>query len=281
MTSYDRLVPIATEDLPILRDLYKKNWPKYRIPYHTITHFTFWLETYNVEDLLVWSLNDSWRENGTVIIKNHRDIHFATLDSTQETLVRALCLMDWSGGPLICGFEEHFRPAIRKAAEIANFPIVIEDSLKLFTLTREKARALQKVDLDEGLTIRRLTVEDASIANDLWRYKNSVTEVLLQKMAKYNICYGAYTPTDKLVGWIFITPYGAIGVLHILEEFRGKKIAQALVIQMIKYLIDTFADLEPYAFIDALNVASIKLFEKLGFEDQHELGYFIYTNSDI
>ncbi|GAB0099333.1 uncharacterized protein DMENIID0001_151890 [Sergentomyia squamirostris] len=215
----DRLVPIPREELPVLRDLYKVDWPKHLVVYKTINHYILWLEINpNIENLHIWSLSGSWRTNGTVIIKNNFDIHFSTLEDNSESLVRAFCLVDWRPGFLICALMENQRKSVWKAIGKANIPM----------------------------------------------------------SAKYNQCFGAYSSNNDLIGWIFITTSGAIGTLHVIEEYRGRKIAQALVVKLCQY-IEQSLQLDLHVFITHENIPSQKLFKKLGFIENTEQGYWILT----
>ncbi|XP_059617249.1 uncharacterized protein LOC132262124 [Phlebotomus argentipes] len=277
MSNTDRLVSIPPEDLLTLLDMYKVNWPRHLLSYQTIYHFFLWLQkNSSIEDLFVWSLNGSWRQNGTVIIKSHRDIHIATLDETHESLFRALCLLDWSPGILVCSFLEYMRPAPLRAIEKCRVPVAYDCSYKFFILAKEKAMDLQEVNLPENITIKRLAVEDASVANDLWPYKKDGSLVFLERMAKYNVAFSAYSSTGQLVGWVFVDSSLGIGTLHVVDEFRGRKIAQALVVKMCHYLSGTL-NIDPHTFIVTNNYPSINLFKKLGFVENTELGYWIQT----
>ncbi|XP_055685165.1 uncharacterized protein LOC129791163 isoform X2 [Lutzomyia longipalpis] len=279
MPPADRLVPIARKALPILRDLYKVDWPKHLINYQTINNFVNWYnQTSSIDEVFIWSLNDTWRDNGTFIIKSHYDIHCGTLDGNEETLVRAFCLINWNRPLLICSFVEYQRPPIVKALKIHKVPIKYDCSYKFFTLPKEKAKALPSVDLADDITIRRLGVREAEKANDLWPYKKDGSLTFLQKVAKYSMCYSAYTSSNELVGWIFTDTSGGIGTLHVVEEFRGRKIAQALVVKLCQHMGGTLK-IDPHAFIVKTNFPSINLFEKLGFIESDELGYWIQTDA--
>lgn len=65
----DELKPIAREDWPALRDLFKKDWPKHEIGYNTIQNYINWVAIDpKIKSLEVLGLNDNWRENGTFIV---------------------------------------------------------------------------------------------------------------------------------------------------------------------------------------------------------------------
>ncbi|GAB0088876.1 uncharacterized protein DMENIID0001_033400 [Sergentomyia squamirostris] len=278
----DRLVPIPREDLPALRNLYKVNWPKYLVVYKTINQFILWLETDpKIDNLFIWSLNGLWQSNGTVIIKNDLDIHCATLEENGESLMKALCLIDWSPGVLICDIMAYLQPRILEVIEKLRIPVMFDTGTghKFLTLEREKAENLKDIQLDD-VTIKRLTVEDASIASSLWRsmahFRKGGSLMLLQRSAKYNMCLGAYSPNNDLIGWIFVASSGAIGTLHVIEEYRGRKIAQALIISLCQYIARSLK-LDVHVFTTHENVPSQKLFSKLGFVENTELVYNILT----
>ncbi|XP_055712100.1 uncharacterized protein LOC129807087 [Phlebotomus papatasi] len=278
MGSKNRLVLIPNEDLPILRDMYKINWPRHILNYHTINNFVLWLDKYpSIEGLSIWSLNGTWRQNGTVIIKSYWDVHCATLEETQESLVQALCLLDWKEPLLICSFPDYIRPAVLKTIEKVKAHVNYDTEYTFFILAKDKAKDLEPVKLSDGLSIRQLSEAEVSTANDNWPYKKDGSLVFLQRMMKYNVSYGAYSVTGQLVGWVFIDSSGGIGILHVVDEYRRKRIAEALVIEISKHIAGNLG-LNPHTFILPDNIPSIGLFKKLGFEANTEPAYWIQMN---
>ena len=69
MDTADKLTEIQREDWELLRDMFRKNWPEHRIGYFILDNYIQWTnKNVDFEDLEVWSLNDSWRANGTYVL---------------------------------------------------------------------------------------------------------------------------------------------------------------------------------------------------------------------
>lgn len=65
----DELVEIPQSEWIELRDLFLVNWPENHVAYHTIDNFVQWYrKESNIKDLKIYSLNGSWRSDGTYVI---------------------------------------------------------------------------------------------------------------------------------------------------------------------------------------------------------------------
>lgn len=110
---------------------------------------------------------------------------------------------------------------------------------------------------ETGLVIRPLTVED---------YKQMIDceqddDVYIQERIASGCMYGAFVK-DELAGYIGIHADGRIGMLHVFEEYRGRKIAKALETYMINLALEL--GWTAYGTIPEENIPAIKLQESLG-----------------
>lgn len=65
----DKLVDIPQLEWIELRDLFLVNWPENHVAYHTIDNFVQWYRKEpDIKDLKIYSLNGSWRSDGTYVI---------------------------------------------------------------------------------------------------------------------------------------------------------------------------------------------------------------------
>jgi len=76
----------------------------------------------------------------------------------------------------------------------------------------------------------------------------------------------------ELIGWGLTHDDGAIGFVYVLPEYRGQGIAKAIVIRIIQQLNEN--DLPIYCHIEEDNLASITLFEGLGFVKENRIRWF-------
>jgi len=70
----------------------------------------------------------------------------------------------------------------------------------------------------------------------------------------------------KPIAWIMTHDDGSVGMLHVLENYRGRGYARSLIHAMAKQV--QRKGLKVYAHIEHSNVASFRLFESMGFRQK-------------
>ena len=116
----------------------------------------------------------------------------------------------------------------------------------------------------EGIAVRTLGEEYTDLVHSLYpliEKRERVREILGQ-----GILYGAFLPGEKgeeLAGFIGTHEEGSMGILHVLEKFRHRGIAQQLERFLINRLLEQGKT--PYGHIFTDNLASLQLQKKMGF----------------
>ena len=132
---------------------------------------------------------------------------------------------------------------------------------------------------DLGVDLLPLSIEDAPIVNDKWKYKSNYSITAVRGLIASGLpCLGARCrATGRLVGWVLTQPYGAIGMLFTMPEHRGRGVARLL----IRILLGLWLKHEPpfqcapFCYITPDNDASMAAFRALGFSkmaDQEWVG---------
>ncbi|CAF1038021.1 unnamed protein product [Rotaria sordida] len=85
------------------------------------------------------------------------------------------------------------------------------------TLEMTEAKIIQHIPPD--ITIRRLSVADASFVNDHWEYKSMFSLDLIQYEIEHLPAFGAYH-NEQLVSWCLTKFDGSFGIMFTLPEFR-------------------------------------------------------------
>lgn len=69
MEVQDQLKAIPSNEWVLLRDIYKRDWPRHQLAYNTIQNYINWsaLDP-RIKQLQILGFDDSWRENGTCVI---------------------------------------------------------------------------------------------------------------------------------------------------------------------------------------------------------------------
>lgn len=66
----DKLVEILPTDWLELRDVFLVNWPENHVAWHTISNYINWFRMEpNIQNLKIYSLNGSWRSDGTYVVR--------------------------------------------------------------------------------------------------------------------------------------------------------------------------------------------------------------------
>jgi GNAT superfamily N-acetyltransferase len=127
--------------------------------------------------------------------------------------------------------------------------------------------------LPDGFLFCDLKESVAETINDKWDYKDADSLELLRHLIRDNVNVGIKDETeDKLVCWVMLHDYNAIGVLQTDDAYRRKGLARACVVELIRRLriavdpISEAASYTPFAYIFEDNVSSKNLFDSLGFK---------------
>ncbi|XP_052867888.1 uncharacterized protein LOC128273869 [Anopheles cruzii] len=255
----DRLKPIPRCDWEEWRDLYKRDWPRHELAYNTVQNYINWSKRDGkIKDLVIYSLNGSWRENGTYVIIDRIELYIWTMDESLVSLRRALELVDWDyyHVAVMCEYETLLFDVLKKlTVQVFN-----AQPIYIYYLAKEDACALS-VTLPEGLKFASLQPEHAKFINDLWPHRETGSEFSLERLICWNPSIGLYDSSDNLLGWCVLTQMGVIGSLGVIEKRKGYG---TLVLKgFVKQLAQMGLNL--YASILVNNKPSQIVFENIGF----------------
>jgi hypothetical protein len=103
---------------------------------------------------------------------------------------------------------------------------------------------------------------DAAFVTSHWQYAEPGTEDFVRFIIENFSTVCVKDDEDSLVGWYMQQPYGAMGMLHVLDAHRGKGLAKYMTVNMGKKLISRGQI--PYGYISESNVVSLRLHEECG-----------------
>uniref|UniRef100_A0A182M339 N-acetyltransferase domain-containing protein n=1 Tax=Anopheles culicifacies TaxID=139723 RepID=A0A182M339_9DIPT len=257
----DTLVRIPANAWEQLRDLYRQDWPRHEIAYNNVQNYIRWVERDPPisATLIVYSLNGSWRQNGTYIIIDHTDVFMYTLDHTGDTLKRMLLLLDWHHSYLMnmCPY----RAIVLDVYRLHRLEIAFDSADVIYHLPQQVARHF-RYDLPVGLTLKRIPPHYASFIYNQWLNKSVGTEYFIERMLRLNVSMGLFCEgVREPLAWCIRTQNGALGLLGVVAQRKGYG---SLVIKAIARRLAE-QGYSTYASVRHTNVASRKLFEKLGF----------------
>lgn len=133
----------------------------------------------------------------------------------------------------------------------------IEWKLSCEKYVYESDRILKLEDVYE------LTEDDAYYIQENNSY-NSFTDIEYIKFRIQNGIGIGIKKHNKLVAWVLTHDDGAIGFMHVLEDYRNKGYALQLTNEIVRRLLSV--DDLPFVHIEKNNEKSIKLAEKSGFK---------------
>jgi len=174
-----------------------------------------------------------------------------------------------------CNNENDFRELEKKLTPDDNYFAVIEDwQLKILLEKRKliwKLSTLRLIFPDKEpeekispeYTCRPLSTIDAGYIYDNSNYKKYTSLSYIRQRIKNGPSIGLFQK-NALLGWILTHDDGAMGFLHVLDNYRRKGLGTQITVAMIKYL-KSKGEI-PFVHIEEDNITSLQLAWKLGFE---------------
>uniref|UniRef100_A0A182QV71 N-acetyltransferase domain-containing protein n=1 Tax=Anopheles farauti TaxID=69004 RepID=A0A182QV71_9DIPT len=258
----DALVRIPASAWEQLRDLYRQDWPRHEIAFNNVQNYIRWIEhdPQISTTLLVYSLNGTWRQNGTYIIVDHTDMFVYTLDTSGETLKRMLHLVDWHHSYLMnmC----LYRAPVLEVYRLHRLEIAFDSTDLLYHLPQQVALHL-RYDLPDDLTLKRIPPHYAAYIYNQWLNKSvGSKEYFIERLLRWNYSMGLFAEgVHEPLAWCIRTQNGALGLLGVVAQRKGygSLVIKALARRLAEQGHST------YASVRRTNTASRRLFEKLGF----------------
>ncbi|XP_055838916.1 uncharacterized protein LOC129906945 [Episyrphus balteatus] len=261
------LIPVPSDELTKLRDLYLKDWPQNCVGYYTLDNFIRWLQKDpQIKALAILTLNnDDWRTDGTFVLADRYQLFLNTLNPSNERLRIALSLLDWSGGYKVSSFLERHRPAVLDVVDTQLHLQKEYDSLTLvYHMPRDEAIQME-IDCPDGFVVRAMNEDDAVVADNVWPNQHVGSLFLLKRLIKWNPNVGVFTKANnELVAWCFRLQGGFLGALQVKDTHQRMGLGR-LVLKSITKKIGQM-DQDVMACVGHENTPSKRLFESCGFK---------------
>lgn len=227
------------------------------------------IESKEIRDAITKLKTDPVRNSSIIgFIKNNPISSISTIGTS--TLIKGRSDKEWIH--ISSKNEVEFRKILKELkAEDAWFASLEDWMIKELTKTRKVEWQLttsryflpgKTVIPDNKIKLAQLNSEDAPYILNNSYYKHFLTVDYLKDRIERSFS-ASVRENGKLVAWALTHDDGAIGALHVLEEFRGKGYAREIVCNL-SCQIRNAGDI-PIAQIEEKNVGAIRLFEKLGF----------------
>jgi ribosomal protein S18 acetylase RimI-like enzyme len=122
--------------------------------------------------------------------------------------------------------------------------------------------------------IQPLRPEHLKIVYDNSKYQQFLNLNYLSKRLELGGGY-CVNVEDNPVGWMMTHDDGSVGMLHVLDDFRGRGYARMLAKAMSQRVVQKGR--EAYAHIEPSNEPSLKLFLSLGFEIRGKITWAFFS----
>jgi ribosomal protein S18 acetylase RimI-like enzyme len=125
-----------------------------------------------------------------------------------------------------------------------------------------------------NITLKPLSTENAEVVDDEWPNKHVASHFLVKRLIEWNQNIGAFNEDGELMGWCLRLQAGPLGALQVREKFMRKGIGSLVTLAMCKILAND--GLDTFALVGNHNLASQKMFTRLGFERKDD-AYWLRT----
>jgi hypothetical protein len=141
----ESLENIPVDDLPILRDIYKKNWPLHIATCSTIDIFIDRFAKFPewMKEVQFLSLKHFWRSSGAFIMVHENRVFFNTLEAFPFNDLRKLLLvLDLGETVAFVNIRDSLRDVIFYATRVHHFSVVSDIGTKSFLMPKEVLQRL-------------------------------------------------------------------------------------------------------------------------------------------
>jgi predicted GNAT family acetyltransferase len=123
--------------------------------------------------------------------------------------------------------------------------------------------------IDRTHKVGYLKPEDARLIVDYWPHGRNEAYI------RWRIAAGptcAIRQKGRLVAWALTHTDGSMGILHVLDNYRGQGMARSITTALAERCLK--AGLRPFLYIVEKNKASINLTKSMGFTRHAVVGWF-------
>jgi 8-oxo-dGTP diphosphatase len=201
----------------------------------------------------------------SVLIRGFSDRPWVYISSTSQEELKELTSKLTNEDKCFAVIEDWMTPLLYTKEEELRWKLT---SVKLYY---PDTTALPSLDFEENVKIELLHINDAQFMYDHYDYKEYASVPYIRSRIEKGVGLGLFKD-KKLVGWIMTHDDGAMGFLHVLNEYRSRGYAMALSVSLIK-MLRAMGEV-PFVHIEPHNHQSMNLAIKAGFEKDRLINWF-------
>jgi 8-oxo-dGTP diphosphatase len=190
-------------------------------------------------------------EGKSVLVKGTSDREWIYISSEDKNELKRLILKLKDDDGCFASLEDWMISEVRESRE----PVWRLEALRYYFPENNFLR-------ENKIEIIPLKTDDAEFVVVNSNYKQYIGKEYIRERISKSFSAAVFQ-NGKPAGWALTHDDGAIGALHVLDEFRKKGFAEEIIINLARKIRD--AGGVPIAQIEEKNIPAINLFEKIGF----------------
>eukprot|EP01137_Pigoraptor_chileana_P035387 Opistho-2@29302 len=208
---------------------------------------------------------------------------FAIDAASLEPLLEEGACFSWRCRTVFAAMQGAYTHVVESASLINRRPLEITPCVMYLLRSIDTLPRLDAASIHPA-RIGPLTEAHAEIVNKHWPYGSASTEINVRRSIT---CFGGagVFVGDEPVAWAVFQPYGAIGMVHTMDDHRRKGYGSAAVRALIDNIRDGATPIDAaFCYIVRGNDASVSMMTSLGFEevanDSHDWWVPVNSPSD-
>ncbi|GFO04915.1 glycine n-acyltransferase, partial [Plakobranchus ocellatus] len=193
-----------------------------------------------------------------------------------EALLLYPGFLDWSQPIAFQAASEKIRSTITKVSQAKGGNCVLKTNCILEASQEE----LPPRPVPEGLELRALDADlHTEYVTSTWPHSRNGAAAYIQEMLRRFPSVGLFDKNNECIGLEIGNEYGAMGMLHVREEFRGRGLGKIITSQLAqKYFCD---NLPVIAVTIKSNEAALRMHTSMGFRVMGEVDWVLYYTGNL
>ncbi|KAG5671157.1 hypothetical protein PVAND_001370 [Polypedilum vanderplanki] len=236
----NKLTRISLQNLQALKQMYSADRVKNVVTINAITNILDRIEkTPELEERVEFlSLNDSWKQNGTLLIKNDSRIYFNSLEnSPYESVKNALDEIKVKDEITFVSISDKFRPILKDFLWYNGLETTFEQGTVGYHMSKEDVRNLPDPILPKDLEFRPLSLDNVDEINKEMPREGGDNLDFIKNTILQKETIGIFEKSsNELLGWCMSMDYCSHGLSVVKGNLKRSGLGTLLVWEMSKQI---------------------------------------------
>uniref|UniRef100_A0A336M4E5 CSON009629 protein n=1 Tax=Culicoides sonorensis TaxID=179676 RepID=A0A336M4E5_CULSO len=277
----EKFTVLPIDEWAKLRDLYKREWPKYILPYNLLQNYISWHskdEDYVDANVKVICLENDYSD-GTFLLLEKSYLFFYTLN---ESLDRLEKLLDYLDPKKVyrarCVYDKDKEMFKRVCVQKFGMQIYHEHDCVMFFTSKETGVLYEPRPIPKGIQIKQLKPEIVPHIAPIYPLRNEDTASLFERLIKYNYSLGAFDENGELLAFNLQFMSGEVMALQVIGQHKRRKLGSILAERMGKLITRNGTDI--FVRVAAENGPALKFSESLGMKNLGRMCHIVVGPKD-